>query len=389
MVHRYPPNLLISSNFAFTKFIESLVDKAQVIFVSFLDNDVRCSLPDSVIYKPIPMTFHREKFIDRTFKNMLFLLYVPFYIWKLNITHKFTLIYCDDSLPLYGLFIKLVVDAKVMTRLGDLQIGYILGTAFKKFIFKFLFHLEKMAWRKVDGLITISDAYSKFLLSWRISQEKIFLVEECIDAKFLNEVKLDSTIRQKYGVDDNEILIMFHGILSPHKGVDTLLYAFHLLKRQVTNVRLLVVGDGPSLTHLITTAEQLSLNGSVIFTGWVSYEDIPLYINSCDIGVVMRTGDLANNFVVTSALLQYWAFSKPVIAPKLMAIRDVLTPGEHGLLFTPDDEDDLMNNLVYMIHNIDEGKRMGKNGRDVAQQRYHNHIVGNELANILITKLYE
>jgi len=335
------------------------------------------------------MTFHREKFIDRTFKNMLFLLYVPFYIWKLNITHKFTLIYCDDSLPLYGLFIKLVVDAKVMTRLGDLQIGYILGTAFKKFIFKFLFHLEKMAWRKVDGLITISDAYSKFLLSWRISQEKIFLVEECIDAKFLNEVKLDSTIRQKYGVDDNEILIMFHGILSPHKGVDTLLYAFHLLKRQVTNVRLLVVGDGPSLTHLITTAEQLSLNGSVIFTGWVSYEDIPLYINSCDIGVVMRTGDLANNFVVTSALLQYWAFSKPVIAPKLMAIRDVLTPGEHGLLFTPDDEDDLMNNLVYMIHNIDEGKRMGKNGRDVAQQRYHNHIVGNELANILITKLYE
>jgi glycosyltransferase involved in cell wall biosynthesis len=358
----------------------------EVHFVSFLDKSPKLPLPSGVYYEPINISFHRGKKLDRTIKNALFLMLIPFIIFKLHLKNRFDLIYCDDSFPLYGLFIKKMVRTKVLVRLADLMVGYVVGSPIKSLIFKILFQIEGKTWEKADGVIANSEAFRKFLIGCGIPKAKIYLVEECVDAEIFNKTVSGEKIRSKYGINGSP-LVMNHGILAPFKGIETLIKSIPLVLRHVPNVKFIIIGSGPSLAGLKLLSKQLHIHHSVIFTGWVPYETISEYLAACDIGVVQRTGDYANNFIITSALLQYWAVGKPVIAPRLLAISQIVKDGENGLLFNPGDPDDLAKKLVWLLNNIDEDKKMGRHGLLLAKNQFNSQLIGTKLAEALMSNL--
>lgn len=77
----------------------------------------------------------------------------------------------------------------------------------------------------------------------------------------------------------------------------------------------------------------------------------------------MRSDNPANNFVITSALLQYWAMGKTVLTPKLKVMCEVLEEGENGFLFDMNDPDDFALKLEKMMKR-ELRDRMGAKARD-------------------------
>jgi glycosyltransferase involved in cell wall biosynthesis len=151
----------------------------------------------------------------------------------------------------------------------------------------------------------------------------------------------------------------------------------------VPNAKFIIVGDGPSLGSLKDLVKELRITDHVIFTGWVPYQRIPEYLGICDVGVVMRSGVLANNFVLTTALLQLWACGKPVVAPNLGAISQVVMHGENGLLFKPDDPEDLAEKIVYLIMNPNMARKFREEGIMLARKKFDCKVIGEKFVIII------
>src|SRR5205807_2708612 len=137
--------------------------------------------------------------------------------------------------------------------------------------------------------------------------DKVVTIPESVDTERFSPTEARE-VRIKYGIPSDIVLLMFHGVIEPLKGLDTLLDNFSKLDANLTTkVKLMIIGSGASLRDLRKRASDLGLTDRVIWAGWVPFKRISRFINACDIGLPMRSGNFANNFVVTLALLQYWA----------------------------------------------------------------------------------
>lgn len=383
VVHRYPPSLLRTSDISFPIFVRKLLEHGyKVYFLSFKESTAICRL-EGVCYKPINLTFNRVKKLDRNFKSILFIFIVPLLALRLAFREKIDLFYCHDSLPGYASFIKMAVNGRtpVVMRLGDLMTGYILDGKNKimNLLFKFIFCIEREMWKKVDGIICISNAFKEFLVACGVPQSKISVVEESVDITAFSLNASGGRVRRMYGIKTGP-LIMSHGILVPWKGMETLINAIPFVLNQVPNAKFIIAGDGPSLNSLKNLVRKLRITDHVIFAGWIPYQKIPEYLSACDIGIVMRSGILANNFILTTALLQLWACGKAIVAPRLWAISQVVIHGENGLLFRPDDPEDLAEKIVYLIENPSMARKFGEKGITSARKKFDCNLVGEKFA---------
>ena len=89
-------------------------------------------------------------------------------------------------------------------------------------------------------------------------------------------------------------------------------------------------------------ARLVRAEGRVEITGWVHHADVGHYLDRCIAGIV-PLADTPYNRLVTSPLkiLDCFSRSLPVIAADLPSVREYMEDGVHGLLFPPDDPDEL------------------------------------------------
>ena len=88
---------------------------------------------------------------------------------------------------------------------------------------------------------------------------------------------------------------------------------------------------------------------------------MPAHVAAMDAAVVAhdRTGVAS-----PMKLLEYMAMAKPVVAPRLDNIRDVIDDGRNGLLFTPGDAADLARVLSALQQDPALGSRLGRAARE-------------------------
>jgi 1,2-diacylglycerol 3-alpha-glucosyltransferase len=110
--------------------------------------------------------------------------------------------------------------------------------------------------------------------------------------------------------------ILYVGRLAPQKGVHLLIKAFMLLKKQMPDARLMLVGD-PTFKYYFGRLKEMS-NSSVIFAGHVSSRAMPYYYAMCD---VFATCSLWEN--CNLPVLEAQACGKPVVAFDIDAFKEV------------------------------------------------------------------
>lgn len=387
VLHRYPISLIRGTNPSFPLFINTLLAGGhEVFFVGFKETEEEGQFKNKIRFREINAYFNRANALDKLIKSLWFTLVTPFMIRNLNREERLDLVYCDDSFPFYGFFIKKITGIKTVIRLGDLQTAYTFadGNALERLIFKVLLALEKMMWKSVDKVVVISQAFKKFLTDNGIPERQIDFVQECIDLELFKPRNANGTLREKYGIGDAP-LVMFHGIVAKMKGLDTLLNAIPIILNEKPDVRFLVVGDGGELERLKNKAKSLGIEGSVTFTGWIPFDQIPGHISECDVGIPSRSGNLGNNLIVTTALLQYWAMEKPIVAPRLTAIGTLF--GQEplaGITFEPNNTKDLAEKILQMLETDKKTRNtMGANGRAIAEKRFNIKIVAHKMVEIL------
>lgn len=384
ILHRYPLSIIEGTNPSFHVFLEKALKLGHKIFLITYKNYENHYFKDKIDISDISISFRRQNAFEMLLRSLLFVLIAPLKTWWLNKKQKFDLIYCDDSFPLYDLFVKVLTGNNVLIRRGDLMCAYILDKFgfLARPLFKLAFFIEKYTWKKVDGISVITEVFKEYLLGYGINKNKIFVIEDSIDFEKFKNAEGGDAIKQKYNIS-NEFIVMYHGTLMKLKGLDTFIRAVPTVVSKYKSIKFFIIGDGEELKKLKRLAKELNIEDYVIFTGWIKYDDIQSYLNICDIGIPIRKNTLANNQIITTALLQYWASSKPVIAPKLTAISDVIQENINGFLFEPENPEDLALEIIKAISMRNSLEVMGKKGRDGAVEKYNVDTIAEKMCHFL------
>ncbi|ULH14552.1 glycosyltransferase [Deinococcus sp. KNUC1210] len=133
-------------------------------------------------------------------------------------------------------------------------------------------------------------------------------------------------IRAEYGIPDAAPLVLSLGRLAPEKNLETLLLAFEAARALRPELRLLIVGDGPSRAALSARAGE-----GIIFAGGVPYARVPEILAASDVFLTASESE-----VLPMSMIEALASGAPLVAAHSPAALDLIQDGVNGLLSTAD-----------------------------------------------------
>ncbi len=137
--------------------------------------------------------------------------------------------------------------------------------------------------------------------------------------------------REELGLPAEAPLALFVGRMEREKDVPFLLQA--LARPELAHAHLLLVGDGVERHRLEADAHRMGLGSRVRFTGNVPPEEIPTYVALADFFVTASRIEM-----LPVAVIEAMAGGLPVVGLDVPWIRQVVRPGENGLLARPEVE---------------------------------------------------
>jgi glycosyltransferase involved in cell wall biosynthesis len=87
--------------------------------------------------------------------------------------------------------------------------------------------------------------------------------------------------------------------------------------------------------------------------------------------------------------IEAMSYGLPVLATRVGAIPDFVTPGENGYLVTPGDVDTLAERLIALLGNPDLLRDFGNHSRQLVKERYNWESVAEKIRHRIMTDMGE
>ncbi len=172
-----------------------------------------------------------------------------------------------------------------------------------------------------------------------------------------------AVLRRRYGLSNDEPVVLFVGSLQPWHGCEVLLQAFTQVHQRCPNARLFIVGDGKVRSALETQTSGLGLNGSVRFVGQVPHTKVPEFLAMADVAVLPYPQLPVPFYFSPIKLFEYMGAGKAIVASRAGQIAEILRDGETARLVTPGSSAELAEALVQVLASSDRGAGLGARAR--------------------------
>ena len=156
-----------------------------------------------------------------------------------------------------------------------------------------------------------------------------------------------------------------------YKGHDVLIDAWAIFVRSYPTWKLVLVGDGETLSDILAKARQLGISDNIIFLGQLSNKDtIALIGNSYALILPSRSEGFGN--VIVEAALEF----TPAIASKVGGVPEILDHMVTGLLVEPENPQALAKEMLVLSKKKDLRNSLGK----AAELRARNYFSATRMA---------
>lgn len=250
--------------------------------------------------------------------------------------------------------------------------------------------LENQMVKQVRKTVTLNEMVrEKLITSVKIKPERVISLPVIIDTERFSPVIDTGDIKQRYGLD-GQFFILFVGRIRADKGVEYLVRSSNIVINDHSrdNVRILLVGpmeefgsesntQSPYLQKINGLIQNYGLSESVRLTGPLPLDDLRKLYAACDIFVLPSLTE-----AMPTAVLEAMASGKAVIATKVGGIPRQIKPGENGILINPGDEKELAEAIEYLINNPEERERMGRMGREIAEDEFSSDKIAERLIRV-------
>jgi glycosyltransferase involved in cell wall biosynthesis len=225
--------------------------------------------------------------------------------------------------------------------------------------------LARFVLAEADQIITVSRFNAEKLLSLGAPSNKLHVIPNGYDEKLFKPIPVYKA-RESLGLPLNKKILLSVGNLVDVKGHKYLIDAMSYVLKKRNDVILVIVGTGVLRENLEKKARDLDLNDKILFMGGKKHEEIPLWMNACDIFVLPS---LNESFGVV--IIEAMACGKPVIGTRVGGIPEIISRDNIGILVKPKHSESLSECIIEAL----EKKWIPKDIIDYAQQYSWTNIV--------------
>ena len=164
-----------------------------------------------------------------------------------------------------------------------------------------------------------------------------------IERILVSVTKSREDVRADFRIGASSKVVTCAARLETEKNIDVLIDAFKIVVEQVTNVTLIIMGEGSQRIHLQQRITDLRLTDKVILAGFRS--DVHSTIAASDVFVLP-----AANEPFGLVLLEAMSLGVPTIAAESGGPLEIINDGVTGYLFSPHDVESLSMQLLSVLN---------------------------------------
>jgi len=224
--------------------------------------------------------------------------------------------------------------------------------------------IEGWCMRHADRVVTLGAAMKADIVARGADPNHVWVIPNAVDPDDFSPQPADPHLRTDLGFAGTDVVLGYVSSLVSYEGVTHLLDAIAILRRRHRRVRGLIVGDGAERVALEQRSARLGLGDVVRFTGRVPITAVKRYYAQIDVFVVPRTNDQVSRTVTPLKPLEAMALERAVVTSDVPALREIIQPGETGLVFTAEDASDLAAVVEPLLDDRPARDRLGKAARE-------------------------
>ena len=205
--------------------------------------------------------------------------------------------------------------------------------------------METQSYKNSDIIFTMSEHTRESIIEdYGVAKNKVVAIYGGINVD-------NFTINKS---DYSQKIILFVGIDFERKGGYVLLDAYKIVKKEITNANLIILGSKPDI----------NIEG-VHVKGFVSQEEKDYYYNTASLFVMPS---LAEPFGLV--FLEAMAHKLPCIGTTVSAIPEIIKDGENGYLVEPNNPAILADKIISLLKDENLCQIMGNKGCEMAEKKF-------------------
>jgi len=222
----------------------------------------------------------------------------------------------------------------------------------------------RQATAKVTAFIAISsvtEEYLRSLLGKNMRGRKVWKIPNGVDTMVWVPPEDKDEAKAKIGI--NGPVILTASRLSIRKRVNAVPKIAKMVVKEHPEAKFIIVGDGVERKAIKASIRQKKLERNVIMVGAKPREEVIQYMQAADIYL-----DPTKIEALGMAVIEAQACGVPGLGYENSGVGDIIESSYNGYLYRKDKE--AAEQIIYLLDNPSEIKRMGQNARRVAVERY-------------------
>ena len=200
--------------------------------------------------------------------------------------------------------------------------------------------LDELNLRNADRIFVISEKVLEKILERnpKISRSRLVLMPSGANTDLFAPVPRKKAF-ELTGLDPRKRYVGFVGSLLDHQGVDVLIEAAEMVRRNKPDCRFLIVGEGPMKMVWEKEVRRRKLELEFVFTGQIPYRELPAWIGAMDVCLAPYARNAGYRSPVK--MFDYLSCGRPVVASRIAGTTDIFEAVEAVTLIEPEDPERL------------------------------------------------
>jgi glycosyltransferase involved in cell wall biosynthesis len=222
--------------------------------------------------------------------------------------------------------------------------------------------VEKLLYRTVGTLSANNEAMKNYCESLSGRKKPSYINYPPLDLDHFARSQPDDRLREQLGIKERDKVITYMGSFFYFSGLPECIDVFAGLAAKDKNLKLLLIGGGEQEKELRAQVEKLGISDCVVFTGFISYNDLPRYLKLSSVAINPLKISQVASVAFPHKVLQYLATGLTVVSTRLDGLVSAID-GLEGLYWVDDS-----GACVTRAHELIAGDKISQQSASVRQR---------------------
>ena len=238
---------------------------------------------------------------------------------------------------------------------------------------RLLAYIQTRVVKSAKYIILPSEYLKSIVQTWGVAEHTLRVLYSALFPLQVGDSK--ETIREQLAYTGTVLVSVAR--LVPWKGFEALIEAVSLLQKDIPDIMLVIIGDGPSHDSLVLKIKEHDLQEKVRLVGRLGKDALGAAIKGADIFVLNTAYE-----GLSHQLLEVMDIGVPIITTNIGGNGELITDGMSGILVAVGDTEGLSKAILHMALNENTRVRLTQNAR-LRTLEFSQEVVVEKLATFL------